>query len=349
MKIFIKILLPLMTALLSVSVCHASVIEEGVTVTELDDDVHVGSGIKNESELKEIEKQEEERRKYKEKLVTERVADALGQAEKDISVYYCCYDNMTDYVLAEYNNVLYVYYLRITSDGEYFLSDVPINSGVQQKFISMMDESNRHTTEMFWNKVSLSKPEEEIKPLRPTDQNGVMLVPYFNQGAGFYQGNDEWTATDWPSVQFNVNGHTMQEAGCGFFSTAMALSYMKQQIIAPTEFKENGQYIADEGSAVTVGVATAETYGVYAYFTSNINDVKEALRNGHPVMEHVGPSVFTRGGHYILLVGYTKDGMFAVNDPGNMSNSYFYNGVTFDEQTILNAAKDISTAFTIFE
>ena len=327
----------------------------------LEEETEIADTGDNMISLGDIEEHEYRKRLHKETMIRERViAEVLtdnpieldNTVEINPTIYYTCYDDVTDYVITDYNGVLYVFYMRVTKDGEYFLSRVKIAKEIEGKFRAMMETENLHTTELFWNKVALSMPEDGVNvSIRPVDMNGVMMVPYFNQGAGYYLGNGQWTCQDWPSITFNVNGHTMQEAGCGFFSTAMALSYLKQRIVAPVEFKENGQYIADEGSAVTVGVATAETYGVHAYFTSDINEVIEALRNGHPVMAHVGPSVFTGGGHYILLVGYTREGKFAVNDPGHKDNTYFYNGVTFDANTILGAtsSKDSATAFTIFE
>ena len=361
----------LTSALIALGLFTCSVAAEEIDLTDTSNDIEITSeselGDKEESNvISLVDTMDKKTRLHKETMIRERVIMELSGVDTEHSIditgnetvnedidpelYYTCYDGITDYVLTEYNGELYVFYVRITVDGQYFLSRVKLSGQADDKFRAMMTSENQHTDTMFWNKVALSKPDDDQEvTIRPVDANGVMLVPYFNQGAGYYVGNGEWTATDWPNVQFNVNGHTMHEAGCGFFSTAMALSYLKQRIIAPPEFKENGQYIANEGSAVTVGVATAETYGVHAYFTSDINEVIEALRNGHPVMEHVGKSIFTNEGHYILLVGYTKDGMFAVNDPGHKDNTYFYNGITFDQSTILNAAKDISTAFTIFE
>ena len=149
-------------------------------------------------------------------------------------------------------------------------------------------------------------------------------------------------------ISFNVNGHTMSQAGCGFFSTAMALSYILQRVVAPIDFKENGQYIAGGGSAVTVGVTSASMYRVPAYLTSDIGEVLTALRNGQPVMEHVGSPPFTLNGHYILLVGVLPDGTIAVNDPGHVENSYWYCGVSFPLETIVGCMKDPSTAFTVF-
>ena len=357
----------LLICMLSTNVFATEVsMTEEIETTDESNEVDI-SKEENNSDIIELDNEyeyTEKQRLHKETMIKERVIaeitqtanaiDLSGESEPDSDIdptlFYLCYDGLTDYVLSEWEDTVYVFYVRRTEEGEYYLSKVNVSSSIEDKFYKMMVKENAHTTNEFWNKVPMSRPEENEKvTLRPVDANGVMLVPYFNQGAGYYIGNGEWTCQDWPNITFNVNGHTMHEAGCGFFSTAMALSYLKQRTIAPVEFKENGQYIANEGSADTVGVATAAMYGIHAYFTSNINEVKEALRNGHPVMEHVGESIFTNGGHYILLVGYTRDGMFAVNDPGHVSNTYFYNGVTFNEETILSAAKNIETAFTIFE
>ena len=109
----------------------------------------------------------------------------------------------------------------------------------------------------------------------------------------------------------------------------MALSYLKGQIISPVEFMENGMYVPGSGADQNIGIATAATYGLTAHRVSQMSDVIKALNEGHPVMAHVGPSVFTRGGHYILLVGVMPDGTIAVNDPGHRDNTYFCN-VLFD-------------------
>ena len=102
------------------------------------------------------------------------------------------------------------------------------------------------------------------------------------------------------------------------------------------------------GSMVTIGTVSAASYGVDAYITGDFDEVLMALRNGQPVMEHVGSPPFTNEGHYILLVGILPDGTIAVNDPGHMDNSYWYCGVSWPVDVILGAVKNINTAFTVF-
>ena len=303
--------------------------------------------------LQAIENQEAAKRDHKEVILKRRLRIQLlsdgVELGDDAATYFIC-DNGTDYVVAEDNGEQYVYNACITRSGEYFLADDTINEGIRMHVSTLVDDSCLRSTEPFWNHVLLRDAPQTSSGTnqnRPTDANGVMMVPCFNQGAGYFV-NGTWMYTEWPGVSFNVNGHTMSQAGCGFFSTAMALSYVLQRIVAPIDFKENGQYIAGGGSAVTVGVASASMYHVPAYMTSDINEVLMALRNGQPVMEHVGSPPFTNGGHYILLVGVLPDGTIAVNDPGHVENSYWYCGVSFPIETIMRCVKDPSTAFTVF-
>ena len=174
------------------------------------------------------------------------------------------------------------------------------------------------------------------------NEEGVMMVPYFNQGAGFYnQETGEWENTDWPYATYDLNGHTMHEAACGHFSAAMALSYMTGEIVSPLDIKENGAY-SGEGCYGDVGVISAHGLGLPAHMTGDFDEVIEALQDGYPVEVHVGPGdngYWTSQGHYILLIGYTPDGRIAVNDPGHVDHTYWYCGITYERDEIEPYAK----------
>lgn len=303
--------------------------------------------------VKAIEAEEAAKRAHREVILKNRLYVQLLADQKDISenadVYFVC-DNGADYVAAVEGERTAVYLACITRGGEYFLTTDTVNEAIEAHVSGLLDPSMLRSTEEFWNHILLRDAPAStsgVSANRPVDANGVMMVPYYNQSAGYYV-NGSWMFTEWPSVSFNVNGHTMSQAGCGFFSTAMALSYILQRVVAPIDFKENGQYIAGGGSAVTVGVTSAAMYGVDAYITSDFGEVLMALRNGQPVMEHVGAPPFTNGGHYILLVGLLPDGTIAVNDPGHVENSYWYCGCSWPQEIITGCAKDLSTAYTVF-
>ena len=296
---------------------------------------------------------EANQRAHKERILNARLKLELLSDGVELSdsapIYYIC-DNGADYLSTTENGQNYVYQACITKAGEYFLASDTVNEAIADHVVSLIDDSCEHSTSEFWNHVLLRDAPQRAYRFsrdRPKDANGVMMVPYYNQGRGYYV-NGTWLFTEWPDVTFDVNGHTMHEAGCGFFATAMALSYVLQRIVTPIEFKENGQYIADQGAAHTIGIVTAPTYGVDAYVTGDINEVLMALRNGQPVMEHVGAPPFTNYGHYILLVGVLPDGTIAVNDPGHMDNSYWYNGCSWPVDVITSCAKQPATAYTVF-
>ena len=296
---------------------------------------------------------EANQRAHKERILTSRLkiellSDGI-ELPDSADIFYIC-DNGADYMSTYFDGDYYVYQACITKAGQYFLASDTINDAIADHVISLIDDSMRLSTADFWNHVLLRDAPQtayRFSKDRPKDANGIMMVPYYNQGLGYFV-NGTWLFTEWPGVTFDVNGHTMHEAGCGFFATAMALSYVMQRIVSPVEFKENGQYIADQGAAFTVGTVTAADYGVDAYITGDINEVLMALRNGQPVMEHVGAPPFTNYGHYILLVGVLPDGTIAVNDPGHKDNTYWYCGVSWPVDVITSCAKEPATAFTVF-
>ena len=144
---------------------------------------------------------------------------------------------------------------------------------------------------------------------------GLMRMPLIYQGIGFWDG-DEWRHIEWATAEFAINHHTMSEAGCGFCAASMAMSYLKGYVIPPTEFMENGQYTGS-GAAHTVGVVSAEGYGIPAHRTGDIEEVRQALRDGLPVMAlEKGNTQWAVTGHFILLGGIARDGRIAVYNPG---------------------------------
>ena len=358
----------LMCSFLSVTTSGADMIPDSVTGTFQEwysenkkEDVvgeevwHTTQSGKEETEeerrailLERIEAEEAAKRSELERILRLKISTdpVVGGLSDETPVYYITTEGERDYVATVKEGQTYIYYVYISKQGDYFISQDGIEDEARSEVISMMTEEHLVSNQNFWNKVTLMYTEGETISDLPRDANGVLCAPYFNQGAGYWN-MDHWEHEEWPDITFDVNGHTMHEAGCGFFSTAMAMSYIKQEIIPPVDFKENGQYIAGEGSAVTVGVESAKLYGISAYMTSDINEVIEALKTGHPVMEHVGQSIFTGAGHYILLVGVLPDGSIAVNDPGHKDNTYWYNGTTHSLQTIMDAAKD-QPSYTIF-
>lgn len=143
----------------------------------------------------------------------------------------------------------------------------------------------------------------------------------------------------------NYGNHgTVASHGCGITSLAMVYSYLLDKEISPDELAAKyGRYNTEVGSDYGLFNNTAADYGlVVEKQTYNWNDVYTALLNGHVVIANpTNPSIFTDGGHYIVLAGLTEDGKIIVRDPsiynygkwsGNVLKEGFANG--FDEKSL---------------
>ena len=148
---------------------------------------------------------------------------------------------------------------------------------------------------------------------------GGMPIPLYLQG-------------DYPQTVCYFEGvpKSVKSSGCGATSVSMVIAYLTGNTNQTpyTLFKwayEHGYYT---GGGLSHGCLTklASLYGVEGTWIENdAEKIKAALRTGHPVIAHMGPGIFTDGGHYIVLRGITDDGYVLVNDPGNRNrNRYAY-------------------------
>lgn len=64
-------------------------------------------------------------------------------------------------------------------------------------------------------------------------------------------------------------------------------------------------------------------------------NILAALKAGRPCIMRMGPGVFTRAGHYIVLRGIAQDGTILVNDPNSEAHSY----TSYDVSLIARQAK----------
>lgn len=115
-----------------------------------------------------VPKDEKQEIKDREEKLRKVLQEELQTLEKDFKegelsdVYFVCYNNKTDYLITECDSKLYVFYVRITPSGEFFLSRAKMSEKVEDKFRKMMVEENKTSSEMFWNKISLSNPDAGV-------------------------------------------------------------------------------------------------------------------------------------------------------------------------------------------
>lgn len=177
----------------------------------------------------------------------------------------------------------------------------------------------------------------------------ILKVPYIKQSptGGLYDfAKKKWTKTYIPRSIIK-GGKRIWTSGCGQCSTAMALFYCTGKFVEPNSLKT--KYIVNGGSAHDIGAYEAGKLGIKTEYTTDINKVVEAIKDGNPVMSIQGKGLFTKRGHYILLIGVTDSGRICVNDPASTARTYRMSGKTYTKEQVDRTAKKADgRAYTIF-
>lgn len=158
----------------------------------------------------------------------------------------------------------------------------------------------------------------------PTSTSGsggkMTKVPYYTQGGG----------KPWSQNSYGC-GTTIAQAGCGITSLAMVISYWTGKEVLPSETAKlslkKGWRICGSGTSWSAMTAMPKIYGLQSkQISSSWSVVKSYLDKGYTVIQSHGPGCFTKGGHFIVLTGYSGTKVY-VNDP-NSSHKSYRNGVS---------------------
>jgi len=146
-----------------------------------------------------------------------------------------------------------------------------------------------------------------------------MAIPHY------LQTDSRWGSLPYP---YNFGGSSsIASSGCGPTSFAMIASYLTGRAYTPDKVLMDGQYHVSGGTSWSYFGAAAEEFGVGSVTSSaNWQTVYESLKDGHPVIgSYNSASLFTSGGHFIVLRGVASDGTVLVNDPNDSSSKKFVN------------------------
>ena len=154
---------------------------------------------------------------------------------------------------------------------------------------------------------------------------------------------------DYPDISYGPTN--ISSNGCGIITTSMALRYFAgKRVVLKDVFKlaNEGDYHSYEKGRVKDGFfsAAASRYGLKAQVTTDKQKVREALREGNPVLSlHSKGSFFAVSGHWILVRNLDTKNRVRVNEPKITKSKKGFNERTF------NFDKDIaatSLKFVIF-
>lgn len=138
---------------------------------------------------------------------------------------------------------------------------------------------------------------------------GIGNVTYWNQG-------------DFSNYDYGYGCGSIAACGCGPTSVAIVASTIKGQKIDPVETTKKvcglGGCTSGGSYNATLAQTLTQIYGIRTESTSDDQKVIQALGSGNTlVIAHMGPGVFTSGGHYIVLTGVNASGQVSVADPGS--------------------------------
>lgn len=122
----------------------------------------------------------------------------------------------------------------------------------------------------------------------------------------------------WRSNGYNCSGKTICSSGCGTTSAAMVLSFYGKSIdpaVTTSESLANGYRVCDGGTSAGFFSFIAKKYGLKEQDV-DFDTAMQALKQGKPVIAAMSDSMFSSGGHYIVLTGIASNGMVMINDPG---------------------------------
>ena len=148
----------------------------------------------------------------------------------------------------------------------------------------------------------------------------------------------------WGKIVFTKNGtynkkQTIANSGCGVTSAAMIIATFWDKSITPKETSaecvKKGYRTKNSGTAVGYFKYLANKYKASKYIaTSSFATAQNIVDQGGLVIVNVGPSVWTKGGHYIVL--WKVDGNYVyINDPASKASNRIKNTIA----TLKKAAK----------
>ena len=119
---------------------------------------------------------------------------------------------------------------------------------------------------------------------------------------------------------------TVRSSGCGAVCAFMAIRHLTgaDEPDPQTLFfdaYESGAYTGSGLSHEAVSAMLRENGVASEWIGRSKWRILNALRDGKPVIAHMGPGTFTDNGHYILLTAVTEEGLVEVNDPGSRART----------------------------
>ena len=163
--------------------------------------------------------------------------------------------------------------------------------------------------------------------------NTLFLRRFGGRGADELNGFPFLMQTDsrWSGTMYSAIGSSSQtigSSGCGPTSMAMILRSYGADVtpVDTCQFAlDNGFRTSNNGTAWGFFPAISAKYGLSTQANGlgvNGSAISSELDKKNPIVASMGPPTFTKGGHFIVLVGKDSSGNIIVNDPASRERSH---------------------------
>ena len=130
----------------------------------------------------------------------------------------------------------------------------------------------------------------------------------------------------WSAKRYKCVGGTMSigGGGCGPTSVANVVNALVKPVSPVAVMKyacKKGYVIANQGTTWDGIGKLLKHYGITKFtITTNPAEAKKSLKEGHFMIAVVGPSRWTRGGHYIVPYKLKDNGKILISDPASYTD-----------------------------
>lgn len=137
----------------------------------------------------------------------------------------------------------------------------------------------------------------------------------------------------WANISYK--GMTIGGGGCGPTSCAKVIDPLTGKKTTPVDtwnyMKKHGYLHPGQGTAWDGIAACLKDYNIDKFkVTKNTDEAKKCLKKGMWLITVVGPSVWTSGGHYIVIYQLRSNNKISVSDPYSSGDRYQKNATFFE-------------------
>ena len=230
-----------------------------------------------------------------------------GQLAPELDAW--CFDDARqhgDYEIIRSAAGWHIVFFRGIHEDRYTAAESHLINSRYQEVVA--DAMEKHPMTVDFSAIALGNAEDNGSFITPSD----LLYP--DVAHERFPDMPLYLQQDYPDAPFG--DYQVSTHGCGITTLAMVASYMADDELTPAELAARyGYYCGQRGSEIYMFDDTPAEMGFHLQNRSfSWAEMDKALKNGQVVVSLQWFGYWTRGGHYLAIVGMTEDGRYVVRD-----------------------------------